>query len=425
MNSSRPLEPMAEARERILSASRVLSADSVEPEAAIGRIIPVAVTSPVDLPRFSNSQMDGYAVRSQDCSRPGVTLTAVGTVMAGSNAEVGVGPGETMRIMTGAPLPRGADAVCPLEEVDMVDSRITFGIPVSPSMFVRSPGDDLRAGSLIIAAGSILDPVGAGLLVAVGIDLVTAIRRPRVGVLSTGDELVVAERIEDGQARIYDANRTVLGGMIAGSGFDALDLGIIADDEDEFIARILDAAEHCDAIVTTGGVSVGDRDVVRTALDRLPTSTAVATAVAIKPGKPHVFAVLKDGGTLLFGLPGNPVSAFVTFELFVRPALRKLAGCSELTRPHVTAVAGDDFSRSGDGKLHLRPVRFDVGWPLIARTDGRTGSHILSAVHDVDALALLPDGSGVRAGESVECMVLRADRAFESALAAVAVASER
>ena len=416
----RPLEPLIEAQRRILDASRVLDGEDVEPDEAIGRVIPASVVSPIDLPKFVNSQMDGYAVRSEDCSVAGVTLSSLGTVMAGTQPHVAIGPGQTIRIMTGAPLPIGADAVCPVEDVEVVGDAVIIGVTVASGSFVRSPGDDLRAGVEIIPGGSILDPVGAGLLRAVGIDRIHALRRPRVGILSTGDELVVDAGASLGEAAIFDANRTVLRGVLSDAGCEVVDLGVVGDDEEALLTRLMQSAPNCDAIVSTGGVSVGDRDIVRTVLDRLPSSTAIATAVAIKPGKPHVFAVFGDTGTLLFGLPGNPVSAVVTFELFVRPALMTMAGRTEVDRPRLTAIAGDRFARQPDGKLHLRPVRFDAGWPLVARTDGRTGSHMLSSVRDIDGLALVPDGDGIEAGSPVECMVLRTDRAVTMLQAASA-----
>jgi molybdenum cofactor synthesis domain-containing protein len=232
-----------------------------------------------------------------------------------------------------------------------------------------------------------------------------------VGVLSTGDELVTtAGALAPGKIR--DANRPALLAQLKADGFGALDLGAAGDDEAALAALIEDAASRCDAVVTSGGVSVGDRDVVKLVLERLSGATMRSMQVAIKPAKPLAFGVLEASGTPVFGLPGNPVSALVSYELFVRPALRSMAGHTELDRARLAAVADVDLPRSRDGKLHLIRVTARAGADgvLRVRMSGGQGSHMLRAMAQSNALALLPDGDGVRSGENVEVLLLDADR---------------
>jgi molybdenum cofactor synthesis domain-containing protein len=406
---------LGDAQRQMLDDCWTLDAVTVPIDQAIGAVLAETCRSPFPLPRFVNSQMDGYALQAADCTEAGTQLKVLRTVLAGADPGVRVAPGECVRIMTGAALPEGADAVCPLEEVEVAGDLVTIRRALSPGTFVRMPGDDLRQGAVVLGEGSVIGPIDAGLLRAVGLGRVSVIRRPRVGVLSTGDELIEEGDLEgDTQGRIFDANRTMLLGLVAESAAEAIDLGVVGDDEDLLIERILDAAASCDAIITTGGVSVGDRDIVRSSIGRLPCRTSRILRVAIKPGKPQVFAVLAGSPTAIFGLPGNPVSAAVTFELFARPALRLMAGRSDLHRPMIRAEAGDRFDRTIDGKLHVRPVTFSRGSPVVARTDGRTGSHVLSALQGIAGFALIPDGPGVAVGEALDCLVLDAEEALQA-----------
>jgi molybdenum cofactor synthesis domain-containing protein len=268
---------------------------------------------------------------------------------------------------------------------------------------VRAAGGDLTTGEVVFPAGTRLAAAHIGVLRSVGATTVQAFPRPRVGVLSTGDELVESGPLEPGKIR--DSNRPMLLALAREAGMEAVDLGRAPDDEDTITRMLEDALDRCDAVLTSGGVSVGDYDYVKAALERL--GSLQWRQVAIKPAKPLAFGVVRD--TPLFGLPGNPVSSLVSFELFARPALRQLAGDPHRFRPEVVARAGADLSRRPDGKLHLDRVR--VAWSdggYVATRTGDQASNVLSATALANALALLEDGDGVSAGDDVRVMLLDA-----------------
>jgi molybdenum cofactor synthesis domain-containing protein len=266
---------------------------------------------------------------------------------------------------------------------------------------VRRAGDDLRPGQVVVDAGTVLGPAHLGVLASLGYERVPVFPRPRVGVLSTGDELVVGH-VDLRPGQIRDSNRPTLLALARQSGFTAVDLGLVADDEVAIAAAVERGLTTCDALVTSGGVSVGDFDYVKAVLDRLGTMRS--WQVAIKPAKPLAFGVV--AGKPVFGLPGNPVSSMVSFELFARPALRRMGGHRELFRPQIEAVAEEALERRPDGKLHLARVtaRRDERGRLLVRPVGGQGSHQLAAAAQADALALLPDGDGVAAGAPVRVM---------------------
>ncbi|MGA9077291.1 MAG: gephyrin-like molybdotransferase Glp [Acidimicrobiales bacterium] len=403
--------PLEEARQFVLSQMRPLPPVTVALDEALGCVAAEPVVAGGPIPEFANSQMDGYALRSADAAAGG-RLRVVGTVVAGQSAEVSVGAGEAVRIMTGAPIPPGADAVCMVERTVTEDGGAVVVVdgPVRPGEYVRLPGSDVKAGEVVIEAGTVLGPAHLGVLASLGAASVAVHRRPRVGVLSTGDELVTAGQ-PLGPGAVRDANRPTLLALAAASGFAAADLGIVADDEDRIAAAISEATGHCDAIVTSGGVSMGDRDYVKTVLDKMTDGSMRWMQVAIKPAKPFAFGVLAATGTPVFGLPGNRVSAMVSFELFVRPALRKLAGHHLLDRPRTAAVADEDLGRVVDGKLHLARVvaTFGDDGRVHVRSSGGQASHMLLGMARANALALLPDGDGARRGDRVQVMLLDAE----------------
>jgi molybdenum cofactor synthesis domain-containing protein len=356
--------------------------------------------------------MDGYALRAADTAGGDVRLRVVGSVMAGLVGEMTVGAGEAVRIMTGAPLPAGADAVCMVERTSTEDagSVVLVHGPVAPGEYVRRAGEDIEAGQVAIEEGTVLGPPHLGVLASLGEMAVLVHPRPRVGVLSTGDELTLPGcPLRPGAIR--DANRPALLAQVRASGFGAEDLGIVADDEDSVAEALVAATTRCDAVVTSGGVSVGDRDYVKVVLDKLTGGQMRWMQVAIKPAKPLAFGVLAASGTPVFALPGNPVSALVSFELFVRPALRKMAGHRQLDRPALDGLADEDLRRPADGKLHLARVvaAFGADGRLHVRSSGGQASHLLRAMAAANALALLPDGEGVRRGDRVRVMLLDAD----------------
>jgi molybdenum cofactor synthesis domain-containing protein len=351
--------------------------------------------------------MDGYAVRAADTAGASdaapVRLHVVGDLPAGHAPTVPVGPGQAIRIMTGAPIPDGADAIVMVErtERDGTDGvRITA--EAARGDHVRAAGGDLETGDAVFDAGTVLGPAHLGVLCSLGLTEIPAYPRVRVGVISTGDELQEGP-VELAPGQIRDSNRPMLLALVAEAGAEPVDLGIGRDDEAAVTALFRDAAASCDAIITTGGVSVGDYDVVKAVLEQL--GTLEWWQVAIKPAKPFAFGTVD--GTPIFGLPGNPVSSHVSFELFARPALRRMMGHAVLTRPVVRAVAGAPFGRRTDGRLHLDRVRvtYDDGRYVAVRS-GAQASNALSGMAAANGLALLPDGDGLADGDDLDVMLL-------------------
>ncbi|MGH9278581.1 MAG: molybdopterin molybdotransferase MoeA [Acidimicrobiales bacterium] len=398
------LTPVGEVRDHILGAIAPLPAIEVPVAEALGCVAAVAVTAPADVPPFANSAMDGFAVRSVDTVGAPVQLQVVGLLAAGAAPDRPVGPGEALRIMTGAPMPEGADSVVMVERTTPVDEwAVVIEAAATPGQHVRAAGTDAKAGQEVIAAGTVLTPAHLGVVASVGQSDVTVHRRPAVGVLSTGNELVEGPAVlRPGQ--IYDANRPMLLALITEAGCRPVDLGWAPDDADAISDALATGLTHCDAVVVTGGVSVGDFDYVAGVLGRF--HDARSWQVAMKPGKPLAWGTL--GGKPMFGLPGNPVSAAVSFEVFARPALRRLAGDPRPLRPVVAAVAAEPFRRRADGKLHLVRVVAEPGdeGRLHARSAGGQDSHMLGALAAGNALALLPDGEGVDAGAAMAVLLL-------------------
>jgi molybdenum cofactor synthesis domain-containing protein len=305
--------------------------------------------------------------------------------------------------MTGAPMPPGADAVVMVEQTRSRDGAVDIQAAAGPGQHVREPGGDLRAGQTVFEAGTVLGAAAIGVLASVGATTVRAFPRPRVGVLSTGDELVESGPLAPGKIR--DSNRPMLVALAREAGMDAVDLGIAVDDEDRIVATLEDAFERCDAVLTSGGVSVGDYDYVKAALERF--GALEWRQVAIKPAKPLAFGVVK--GVPVFGLPGNPVSSLVSFECFARPALLQMAGRARLFRPEVLAIAEHAMPRRADGKLHLHRVR--VRWTddgYVVTSTGEQASNALAATAVANGLALLEDGDGIPAGATVRVVLLDA-----------------
>lgn len=402
------LVPLAQAQREVLGACPVLPTKRAPLADALGCVLAEPIVAPADVPPFANTAMDGYAVRAADTAAAPVTLEVVATLAAGTAPEVEVGPGQAVRIMTGAAIPAGADAVAMVEitRPGPDPSRVVVGERVDVGLHVRRPGEDIAAGDQVFAAGEELDAGHLGVLASVGAHEVHIHPRARVGVLSTGDELVEATE-RPGPGQIRDANRPSLLGLLRESGFEAVDLGIARDDEGEITRALRRGVEECDAVLTSGGVSVGDFDLVKVVLERMTAGAMRWMQVAVRPAKPLAFGTA--GATPVFGLPGNPVSSMVSFELFARPALRLMSGHRQLERPRAQAVADEALVRRPDGKLHLLRVvaeRGDDGLVHV-RPSGGQGSHMLRAMALADGLAILTDGEGVAAGGRVEVMLLR------------------
>lgn len=395
-----------------------LEAVSVPLRESLGSVLAEGITATELVPPFDNTAMDGFAVRSVDVASPGATLRIVGTLAAGAAPTRSVGPLEAIRIMTGAPMPPDADAVAPVEicrvEADGSDGHdggtVTIDGTVSPGEHVRPAGDDMEPGDLVLAAGTLMTPGALGLCATLGRSEVTVVRRPVVGVISTGDELVDGPG-ELGPGQIRDSNRITLLAMVGESGMDAIDLGLVRDDEALIEVALRDAVECCDAIVTSGGVSMGDFDYVKAVLDRIGNMRWMQ--VAIRPAKPLAFGTVArvDGAEVpVFGLPGNPVSSMVSYELFARPALRRMAGHDDdhLDRARLPAVVEGGLRRRSDGKIHFARVGLSMRrGELVASSAGGQGSHHTTAMAHADALAVLPDGDGFDDGDTVHVIPLR------------------
>lgn len=373
---------------------------------ALGLVLAADIVAGEAVPPFANTAMDGYAVRSVDTTGAAaapVRLRVVGDLPAGHAPTTPVGPGEAIRIMTGAPMPRGADAIVMVErtERDGVDG-VMIQVAAAHGDHVRAPGGDVEAGDEVFRTGTVLGPAHLGVLASLGFAEVPVYRRLRVGVISTGDELREGPGVlAPGQIR--DSNRPMLLALVSEAGAEAIDLGIGRDDEAAVSAMFRAAAASCDAIITSGGVSVGDYDVVKAVLEQL--GVLEWWQVAIKPAKPFAFALID--GTPVFGLPGNPVSSHVSFELFARPALRQMMGHVEVDRALVTAIAGAAMPRRADGRLHLDRVRVHYeGDQYVAVRSGTQASNALAGMALANGLALIPDGPGLQPGDPVPVILL-------------------
>lgn len=402
--------PLEEAIQHVLDHCTALPPVRVPARGAKGLVLAEAVVATEDVPPFANSAVDGYAVVAASVAGAPVELPVVDEVAAGAHTERVLQPGEAIRIMTGAPVPTGADAIVMVEDTERIDggSRVLVRRGVPAGAAVRPVGDDVAVGTRLFEPGTVLTPAVVGVLASINANEVLAHPRVRVAVLSTGDELV-----EDGSplqpGQIRESNRAMLTGLVADAGCEVVEVGTVRDDEAVLEAVLRRVAEECDAIVTSGGVSMGDYDVVKAVLSRIAEMRWMQ--IAIKPAKPFAFGLLRraDGSAVpVFGLPGNPVSSLVSFEVVARPALRRMAGHRSPHRPEVQGVADVPLRRSADGKTHLMRVFASFG------DDGRVhvtpvnvqGSHQLAATSLSNAIAVVPDGQGVEAGSPVRVVLL-------------------
>jgi molybdopterin molybdotransferase len=390
-----------EALDAILSRVSALGTERVDVVGAWGRVLAEPVVSRREIPPWPNSSMDGYAVRAEDTGR-GAALAVVGRVEAGGLPARAIGRGEAMRIFTGAPLPEGADTVVPQEDVDTGAGRIALRGALERAAFVRPRGEDVRVGDRVLEPGTVLTAAEIGLLATLGFGQVRVYRRPRVAILSTGNELADLGT-EPGLGQIPNTNTYTLMAQVLEAGADPVSLGV-ASDRLEAIEERVRAARDADVLVSSAGVSVGELDLVRDALTNAGAELHL-WRVSMRPGKPITFGSL--AGRAVFGLPGNPVSAMVTFELFVRPALLKLAGRRRLTRPRMRVRALAPVSNPGSRRGYLRVQLEPIEQGLGARLTGEQGSAILRSMVAADGLAVVPPDTVVPSGDDLEVIVLR------------------
>jgi len=427
-----PLWSVDDHLEDILAGIRPLEPIELQLLDAQGCVLVDDVTVPVSLPPFDNSSMDGYAVRVADVAGASeefpAVLTVVGDVAAGSAGAMRVGPGEAARIMTGAPLPPGAEAVVPVEWTDGglgggpvsgmparslspegASGQVRVHRPAEARAHVRDKGSDVKAGDLALEAGTVLGPPQIGLLAAIGRGTVRVRPRPRVVVMSTGSELIPPDE-ELAAGQIYDSNSFALTAAARDAGAIAYRVGAVADDADTLRSTVEDQLVRADLVVTTGGVSVGAYDVVKEALSSVgdedePGGGIEFRKLAMQPGKPQGFGSIGPDHTPLLALPGNPVSSYVSFELFVRPAIRTLMGLQEVHRPRVKAVlTADKALTSPEGRRQFLRGKYADGQVTPV---GGAGSHLVAALAHADALIVVPeDHTSVEPGAEVEVVLL-------------------
>jgi molybdopterin molybdotransferase len=390
-----------EARTRILdSVTAVGETESLPVREALGRVLAEDVVSPIDVPSHTNSAMDGYAVRAEDLPAEGVSVFPVpGTSWAGRPWLQPIESGQAIQIMTGGMMPEGADTVVMQEHVEREGDTVRIGSGHKSGQNVRSAGEDLATGQPVMAAGKRLTAADIGVLASIGLGEVSVIRRLKVAFFSTGDELrAVGESLAPGE--IYDSNRYTLYGMLKKLDVEIIDMGVVRDQRELIEQAFNDAAARADAIITSGGVSVGEADFVKETLEKLGSMSF--WKIAMKPGRPVTFGNINDA--MFFGLPGNPVSVMVTFFQFARPALLKMTGETGASDVYTVRARTTTDLRKRPGRFEFQrgvleqtaPGEFNV------RSAGRQGSGILRSMSEANCFILLdPDCTSVAAGEQV------------------------
>jgi molybdopterin molybdotransferase len=407
MDEEYPILAVEEALSRFLDHFHPLESERAAIVDALDRVLAEDIVAAYDIPPHANSAMDGYAVRVADTAgaRDDAPrrLRVAGELAAGFTRDTPVEPGTAIRIMTGAPIPPGADAVIPFEETTPDGDAIFIRKPYPDSANIRAAGEDVRAGETVLARGAVLRPQEIGMLAALGRTDVAVIRRPRVAILSTGDEVVdTTEALAPGKIR--DANGYSVAAAVMKYGGIPLRLGIARDRVEELTAKVREGLRRgADLFVTSGGVSVGDFDMVKRVL--AAEGEIAFWRVRMKPGKPLAFGTIR--GVPLLGLPGNPVSALMSFELFGRPALLKMQGKTRLAKPTIEATLADEIRRKDDRRHYVR-VRLETrGGETIARLTGDQGSGILLSMVHADGIAIIPeDLRRVPAGTRVRVLML-------------------
>jgi len=401
-----------EARATILREIALLGTERVDILSSLQRVIAEDIHSSYNIPPLDNSAVDGYAVRFCDIQTASeqqpVRLKILGDLPAGSLATQQVGAGETFRIMTGAPIPPGADTVVMQEDTAGQGSLVDIFKAGPAGVNIRRAGEDIKKGDCIVAAGTLLRPAHIGTLASIKKSMVTIYQQPRIAILSTGDELVDVDE-ELGSGQIVNSNSYSLNALVRDSGAVPLSLGIARDTKEELMRKFSEAL-HTDMIISSGGVSVGDYDYVKDVLQEIGLDMKF-WKVAMRPGQPLAFGMI--GSKPVFGLPGNPVSAMVSFEQFVRPSIRKMSGHTRLFRPVLEAVALEAVSAKQGRKYFVRcRVCFKEG-RYVATTTGEQGSGILMSMAKANGLIIIPEEKKeVKAGESVCVQILDNDSLY-------------
>ncbi|KQY46309.1 gephyrin-like molybdotransferase Glp [Cellulomonas sp. Root137] len=391
------MRSLTEHRAAALALASPLPAVEVLLDDADGLVVADDLRTDEPLPRWDNSAMDGYGVRHADVVELPATLRVVADLPAGTADEPVVGPGTAARIMTGAPVPAGADTIVPVELTDAGTATVRVREAPAAGVHIRRAGEDAVPGDVVVAAGTLLGPAAIAAVASLGRATVRVHRRPRVGVVSTGDELVApGTPLRRGQ--LPDSNSWLLASAVRDAGGTPVRIGPVPDDVDALRSVLADLDGSVDAIITSGGVSVGAYDVVKAALADEPGVEFLP--VAVQPGKPQGLGRL-PGGTPIYTLPGNPVSSFASFEMFVRPALLRMRGLAEVERPTVQAVADEGWT-TPPGRAQLMPVRW-VGPDRVVRATARgSGSHLVARLALAEGLAVIPaEIDAVVAGDRV------------------------
>jgi molybdenum cofactor synthesis domain-containing protein len=398
--STYPLLDADEARDLVLRSTPVLMVEEVAIGAAAGRVLAEPLVAARDLPAWPSSAVDGYALRSAEA---GGRLRVVGESAAGHPFAGRLEPGTAARVLTGGVVPDGADAVAMVEDVAVAGNWVTAPLGLRPGANFHPPGADARAGERVLDPGRRLGPAEVGLAAALGMAGLSVHRRPRVALMSTGDELVEVGE-EPGPGQIVDSNRWALLAALTEAGAEVRQYGIAPDRPDALRSLVVSALQEADVLVTSGGVSVGTHDLVKPLLETL--GEVHIGRVKLRPGKPFTFATLPEG-RLAFGLPGFPVSSLVTFEVFVRPALRKLQGFAQLERPTLPVRLDYDARAAGDRTEYQRVILSRDGPDLVARSTGSQSSSRLLSLAGAHALVRIPPGDeGIQAGTRVEAIIL-------------------
>ena len=395
-----------EALARILDSVEILSLEKTDILSALGRVIGEDIHAPRHIPPKDNSAMDGYAVRSEDTAGAGadnpVILTVIEDIPAGYTPRKRIEPGQAARIMTGAPIPEGADAVIPVEETTCDEAAVCISAPAPRGNHIRCAGEDVRTGDLVITAGTVLRPSEIGMLAALGRSFVKVHRRPLVALISTGDELA---DIDDAVStdKIVNSNSYSLAAQVMECGGVPLQLGIAKDTRDD-LTRKFQAALRADIIISSAGVSVGDYDFVKDVMKDMGIEVQL-WQVAQRPGKPMTFGSRE--GKPVFGLPGNPVSSMVTFEQYVRPAILKMTGHENIFRRTVRATLIHDIEKKKGLRYFFRAKVKSEGTGFVAEITGEQGSGILSSMVRANGIMVIPeDADFVKAGSQVMVQIL-------------------